>query len=214
MRKTNLLAIDTSTDYLSIAVMKDDTVVSLFHRKTPMSHSRLLVPTIDRMLRKSGIKLRQIDCFCISIGPGSFAGLRIGVTVVKGFSYILKKPIVAIPTLDVIAHNVKNYFGIICPVLDARKGKVYACLYRSDSKGMKKISKYLLLPMREMIKKTEIYDKILFLGDAVEHGRDWHPRGDVLARLGLEEYRKKRFVTAEDLEPLYLYSRECDITGR
>ena len=215
-----ILAIDTSTDYLSIAVMKNGKVSAKFHKKADMRHSILLVPTIAKMLGKARLKAKDIDCFAISIGPGSFTGLRIGVTVVKGMAYALKKNIVTIPTLDVIAMNAGSFAGVVCPVLDARKNKVYACLYRSNGKTIKKISKYLLLPFDELLNKTAGYDKVLFLGDysaapQLNRGNiDWHPKAEIVAEIGSEYFKKKKFVKCEDLEPMYIYSRECDITGK
>ena len=227
-----ILAIDTSTDYLSLALMRDEKIVGRFHRRSHMRHSSLLVPMIDRMLKSARIKAQDLDCFAISSGPGSFTGLRIGVTTVKGLAYSLNKPIVAIPTLDVIARNVKDFKGVICPVLDARKNKVYACFYRSDGSDIKRISKYLLIPVKDLMEKAAKYDKIVFLGDGIDliersfersllsRSQDqtllrkvWHPRADVVARLGAKCFKDKKFTTAEDLEPLYLYSRECDIKG-
>ncbi|MBI5143930.1 MAG: tRNA (adenosine(37)-N6)-threonylcarbamoyltransferase complex dimerization subunit type 1 TsaB, partial [Candidatus Omnitrophica bacterium] len=201
-----LLAIDTSTDYLSLAIINGDKVSAKFHKKAEREHSRLLVPMIDRLLKKTKTKLKDIDGFCVSIGPGSFTGLRIGVTVVKGLGYTLKKPIVAVPTLDAIAQNAKGFCGIICPVLDAKKNKVYACLYRSDIKRIKRISKYLLLPMEGLMDRVKrLKGKIFFLGDMdglTRKNIDWHPKAEVVAKLGMEAFKKKRFVNPEDLEPL------------
>ena len=210
-----ILAIDTSTDYLSLAILKDDSLAAKFHKKADRRHSILLVPMIDKLLKRVKLKIKDIDCFAVSVGPGSFTGLRIGVTVVKGFAYTLNKKIVAVPTLDVIAENAKSFNGVICPVLDARKNKVYACLYKSDGKTIKKISKYLLLPLDELLKKVSEYDKVLFLGDTKENNykKDWHPRADVVAKLGVGYFKNRKFVKPEDLEPMYLYSRECDIKG-
>lgn len=210
----NILAVDTSTDRLSVALMKSGKIEGRFHRKTPMSHSRLLIPMIDRILKRSKLKLKNIDAFAISIGPGSFTGLRIGVTTVKALAYSLDRPIVAIPTLDVIAQNAKSFKGVICPVLDARKNKVYACIYKSNGKNVKKISGYLLLPLGNLIEKLKRYDKILFLGDVMGTMKSWHPKASVVACLGFEYLRAKRFVSPEKLEPMYLYSKECDITGK
>lgn len=211
-----ILAIDTSTDYLSLAILENGKVSAKFHKKADMRHSILLVPMIDRLLKKAGFKINDMDCFAVSIGPGSFTGLRIGVTVVKGLAYALRKPVVTVPTLDVIAANARAHSGIICPVLDARKNKVYACLFRSDGKTLKKISKYLLLPLEELLKKIKKYDKVTFLGDTEENnfGKDWHPRAEIAAQIAAASFKKRRFVKPEALEPLYLYSRECDITGR
>jgi tRNA threonylcarbamoyladenosine biosynthesis protein TsaB len=228
-----LLAIDTSTDYLSIAVMKDGKIVSRYHRKSAMRHSGMLVPMIDKLLKKARLKIEDIDCFAVGIGPGSFTGLRIAAATVKGLAYSLKKRIVAVPTLDVIADNAKKFKGIICPVLDARKNKVYACLYRSDGSSVKKISRYLLLPAAGLLNRLKKYGRVFLLGDAVSlimprgcrgrfrRGADaggdavgWYPRAEVAARIGSEAFRRKKFVRPEDLEPMYLYSEECDITGK
>lgn len=208
----NILAIDTSSAYLSLAVMKDGKIAGRLHKKAAMAHSSILVPSIDKILKKAKLKIKDIDVFAISIGPGSFTGLRIGVTTVKGLAYSLKKKIATVPTLDVIARNAKNFRGIICPVLDARKNKVYSCIYKSDGKFIKKISPYLLLPMEELKKKLASYDKIYFLGDMIG-SKFWHPRAEIVVELALEEVRKKHFVSPEGLEPMYLYSRECDIKG-
>ena len=220
-----LLAIDTSTDYLSVAVMDGERTLARVHRKAPRSHSSLLMPAIDAALKKAKTPLKRLDGFCISIGPGSFTGLRIGVATVKGLAFALKKPVVAVPTMDAIAVNAKKHKGVLCAVLDARKGKVYGRLYRSDGESVKALSKNLLMPLAELLKKLEKYGSVSFLGDFAEHAAAmlpgtsiataaWHPRPDVIGRLGLAYYRKKKFVSVEDLEPLYLYSRECDITGR
>jgi len=215
-----ILAIDTSTDYLSLAILKAGRILAKFHEKADRKHSMLLVPTIDKLVKKAKLNIGKIDCFAISVGPGSFTGLRIGITVVKGLAYALEKKIVAVPTLDVIADNAKDFKGIICPVLDARKNKVYACLYKSDGKTVKKISRYLLLPVDELLKKISKYDNVIFLGDFTMAGpvkinvRDWHPRAEIVAQLALEIFKKKKFVEAQDLEPLYLYSHACDITGK
>ena len=211
-----ILAIDTSTDYLSLAILKDGRIVAKFHKKADRKHSMLLVPTIEKLLKKAKLNIKKIDCFAISSGPGSFTGLRIGVTVVKGLAYALNKNIVSVPTLDVIADNAKSFKGAICPVLDARKNKVYACLYKSDGTKIRKISKYLLLPLEELLRKLSKYDKVMFLGDTENNNfkGDYHPKAEVVARLGAEYCKAKKFVKAEDLEPLYLYSHECDIIGR
>lgn len=231
-----LLAIDTSTNYLSLAVTDGGKVLGRFHKKADMSHSSLLMPAIDKLLKKMRLELKDIDGFAISIGPGSFTGLRIGVATVKGLAFSLEKKIIAVPTLDAIAHNVKNFCGIICPILDARKNKVYACLYSSDGKTINRISKYLLTSVNGLVSKLKKFKKgILFLGDAAGQilmrcpsitpvrrnvtgptkfvRGDWHPRAEIIAKLGYEKARKKSFVIPEDLRPLYLYSQECDIKG-
>jgi len=215
-----ILSIDTSTDYLSIAIMDGKKILAGYHRPSHRNHSRLLIPTIVKLIKRAGLKIKDIGGFCVSVGPGSFTGLRIGVVTVKGLAYARNKPVVTVPTLDVIARNAKGFEGIVCPVIDAKKNKVYACIYKSDGVNFKKISKYMLLSVDGLLKLTGIYDKVLFLGDGVklvdseEKIKNWHPRADVAAGIAVENFRKRKFVSPEKLEPMYLYSRECAITGK
>ncbi|MBU0605364.1 MAG: tRNA (adenosine(37)-N6)-threonylcarbamoyltransferase complex dimerization subunit type 1 TsaB [Candidatus Omnitrophica bacterium] len=220
-----LLAVDTSTDYLSVAVMSGEKTLARIHKKAPRSHSTMLVAIIDRVLKMSGTALDELDGFCLSIGPGSFTGLRIGAATVKTLAFVMKKPVVAVPTLDAIAQNQKKFRGIICVVLDARKNKVYAAVYRSDGKRLKKISKILLLGVSDLVKKLEGHQNVLFTGDFAEKAAGllpgskaaaghWQPRPEVVGAIGAEYFKKRKFVKVEDLEPLYIYSRECDITGK
>lgn len=220
-----LLAIDTSTDYLSLAVMRGDKALARIYKRAPRSHSSLLMPMIDDILKRSKTALKDLDGFCLSIGPGSFTGLRIGAVTVKGLAFVTKKPIVAVPTLDAIAFNERKFCGIICPVLDARKNKVYAALYRSDGDNVKRISAFLLVEVSDLLKRLKRYDNVLFLGDFAEKiarllpgakiaAKSWQPRPEAVGILGADYFRKRRFVKVEDLEPLYIYSRECDITGK
>ncbi|MEI6863169.1 MAG: tRNA (adenosine(37)-N6)-threonylcarbamoyltransferase complex dimerization subunit type 1 TsaB [Candidatus Omnitrophota bacterium] len=214
------LSIDTSTDYLSIAIMDGKKILAGYHRPSQRNHSRLLLPTIAKLIKRAGLKIKDIGGFCVSVGPGSFTGLRIGVVTVKGLAYALNKPVVTVPTLDVIARNAKGFEGIVCPVIDAKKNKVYACIYKSDGVNFKKISKHMLLPVDSLLKLTGVYDKVLFLGDGVklvgaeEKIKNWHPRADVAAGIALEDFNNKRFVSPEKLEPMYIYSRDCAITGK
>ena len=234
-----ILAIDTATDYLSVALLEDNRSVAQFHRSARTSHSRLLVPVVERMLRNEKLRLRDIDYFAVSVGPGSFTGLRIGITTVKALAFCTKKRIVAVPTLDAIAQNVlfliqssrgrekaKGY-RYVCPVLDAKKKKVYACVYKPGANVMQRVREYALLPIGDLLKSIE--GSVLFLGSGIDVYReeilrekpdaafftkaDWHPRASAVGSIGFESIMKKKFVSAYDLTPLYLYSNECDVTG-
>jgi tRNA threonylcarbamoyl adenosine modification protein YeaZ len=221
-----LLALDTSTDYLTIAITDGAKVLGRMHKKAPRNHSSLLMPMISRLLKKTRLKLKDLDGFCMGVGPGSFTGLRIGAATVKGLAFVTGKDIAAVPTFDAIAKNIGRRRGVVCVVLDARKSKVYGCFYNSDGKGaVRRISAYLLVPADELLKKCEKYDTLYFMGDYGEKiaplcGRakepivKWHPRAESVAALGLDLFRKKKSVSAEKLEPMYIYSYECDITGR
>jgi tRNA threonylcarbamoyladenosine biosynthesis protein TsaB len=200
--------------------MKNGRIAARFHRKVGREHSTLLVPTISKMLAKARLKLKDAGLIAVGIGPGSFTGLRIGAAVAKGLSYVSGVPIAAVPTFDAIALNALGEKGVICVVMDARKNKVYGCFYKSDGMKIKRISRYLLVPADELLKLSGKYDKVVFLGDGVGlvgarvNVAAWYPKAEAIAALGWEMFREKKTVAAEDLEPMYLYSRECDITGK
>ncbi len=224
-----ILAIDTSTDYLSLAIMRDGKVIARFHRKCAMRHSSTLIPMIDKLLKKARAKLRSIDCFCLSIGPGSFTGLRVGVAAVKGFALALNKPVVAVPTYDAIANNIftqKRMAGNgkeIAVIGDAKKEKIYAAIYRQDNGRFKNAGGYLLLKPSNFVKM--IKRPTIFAGDGINvcggllkdkirlPERLWYPRAGIIAKLGLEKLRRGKTVNPDNLAPLYIYSRECSITG-
>jgi tRNA threonylcarbamoyladenosine biosynthesis protein TsaB len=216
-----ILALDTSTTHLTIAVLDDEKVLSSYHEQVDRNHSSLLVPMIDKTLKNAKLELRDIDAFAVGVGPGSFTGLRIGIATVKGLALSSGKPIVTVPTFDAVAMNVIGYEGVICPVLDARKNKVYGCFYKSGKNKLEKLSEYLLVGAEELVKMSEKYDKIFFLGDGLKiigktenEAFAWYPRAEVIGRLALDGIKEKRFTSPQELEPMYLYTKECDITGK
>ena len=162
-----ILAIDTSTRFLSVAVADGDRALSSYHREAHMRHSSRLIPTIEACLKRARLKLKDVDGFAVSIGPGSFTGLRIGVTTVKALAFSLKRPVAAVPTLDAIAEGAKRFKGVISPVIDAKKRKVYSCFYESDGKRIKRLTKYLLIEPDRLAKMTERFGNVLRLGDGV-----------------------------------------------
>jgi len=124
------LAIETATRIASVAIVVDDEPVA--ERSVPMSgsHARTLMPLVDAVLEQAGIGLGGIDLLAVSIGPGSFTGLRIGLAAAKGLALARRMPIVGVPTLEAYAQAAGERRGAVCPVLDARKGEVYAAVFR------------------------------------------------------------------------------------
>lgn len=230
-----ILFLDTSSRFLSLAVSDDSRVLSQVHRLLDRKVSVKLVTLIERMLKKAHISLKEIDGFCVSKGPGSFTGLRIGITCVKGLAYVLGKPVVAIPSLDILAQNVEKIKKIVkdredtlqvCPVVDARQNKVYACLYQFQDGIIKRKSDYLLLPIGELLKK--IKGRTIFLGDAISIYREeilkvknikpifaeeklWYPKTAQAVSLAMKRFRQGKFDNVDSLTPLYLYPEECQV---
>lgn len=228
-----ILAIDTSTKYLSLAIVDNDKILTGFHEKEDMKHSSLLIPTIDKLLKKCDLKLKNIDAIALSIGPGSFTGLRIGVATCKGINLALGIPIIAVPTLDVIAYNfIDEKEQILCPLIDAKKQKVYACFYRrkplpnrhgSKEVILDRIADYMLLDIEGLLEKID--KPTLVFGNAIKlYGarcennplvristKDWHPKAEIVAKLGLAKGSRRQFTNPDKLAPMYLHSKYCQV---
>ena len=230
-----VLGIDTSTESLTVSIVDEKKPPVDYHAIGTLKHSALLIPTIKRALNKSKIKIGDIDLFSVGIGPGSFTGLRVGVTSVRALAIALGKPLVGVPSMDAIAYNGRVYLKrmesrepdtVICPILDAKRKQVYACIYSRSSGKLRRKSKYLLCPIEDLLKRLKGH--VLFLGDAIHlykkqllnkrtlkarflEDKRWLPKGDVIARIGLEKFRNGYTDNPYDLVPLYLYGKYCNV---
>lgn len=221
-----ILGVDTSTNILSVAIVEDKDIIANLSRTLEKGHSSGLVPMIEEILKKSNISLKQIDGFAVGIGPGSFTGLRVGVTTMKTLAFAVDKPIVGISSLDTIAYNGIGTSGLICPIVDAKRNQVYSAIYAWEGKVLKRLSNYLLTPVERLLKK--IKGEALFLGDAVELYREeiikikegtakfapksfWFPQASRIALLGLEAFKRGERDNPYSLVPMYLYPKECTI---
>ena len=136
----NLLAIDTSTKNLSLAVTKKGKVVKFRNVKLTRPLSSSIMPSIKKILNSAGITLSKLDGFAVGLGPGSFTGLRVGLSTIKGLAFATKKPVVGISSLDVLAMNIKEDCAQICTLCDAKRNLVYACLYEKKGATLKRKS--------------------------------------------------------------------------
>lgn len=124
------LGIETANAPLSIAVVRDGKVIAEIVQNIKLTHSAGAMPAIEEVLAKAGIKPNEIDAIAVSEGPGSYTGVRIGVTLAKTLAWTLKKPLVGISSLKTLAANATLYDGFICPIFDARRGNVYTAVYK------------------------------------------------------------------------------------
>src|SRR6267142_5555675 len=144
------LAVETSTLAGGAALLDGDLVVGEYVLDIRITHSERLMATIDRLLSDAGWSVRDLEGLAVSVGPGSFTGLRIGVSTVKGLALALAIPIAAVPTLDAMAATVPWSALPVCPVLQARRGEVYASRYRHDGDGLRREWDYLALSPEEL----------------------------------------------------------------
>jgi tRNA threonylcarbamoyladenosine biosynthesis protein TsaB len=128
----NILAIDTSGVTASVAILRDETVLAEIFLNLGRNHSEILLPSIDQLLIVAGLDLGAIDVFACTIGPGSFTGIRIGVSTVKGLALAVDRPVVALSALEVLAVSATGSQRKICPMIDARREQVYTGLYADN----------------------------------------------------------------------------------
>ncbi len=178
------LAIDTSTATAGIAVVDETGLLAEFLLKDMKTHSQKLVPMLSEILESLRLTPSDIDIYAAVTGPGSFTGIRIGVTTVKALAYALKKPTAGITSLDALANAAAvSEDNLVCPMIDARNNQVYTALYRSRGGALENLSGYMGLHISELLKQIEDKagtSKILFTGDGVMLHRDF-------LRIGLGE---------------------------
>lgn len=167
----NILALDTSALTASVAVMKDDVVIYEENVTSSLTHSETLMPMIDSALKSVSMNLSDIDLFAVSNGPGSFTGVRIGVSAVKGMAYALGKRVCGVNTLLALAYNVAYLEGVpVCPIMDARRSQVYNAVYEFRGGKAATITPPRALSVEEMC--GEISSPVIFTGDGVPPYRD------------------------------------------
>lgn len=131
-----ILSIDTATNVCSTSLSSDGVLLAECESRVSNSHAEVLSEMIDSVVSKAKFSLNDIDAVAVSGGPGSYTGLRIGVSTAKGICYALDKPLIAIPSLQIIAAAAKDKAGegefLLCPMIDARRMEVYAAMYNSS----------------------------------------------------------------------------------
>jgi tRNA threonylcarbamoyladenosine biosynthesis protein TsaB len=223
-----VLAIETSTLAGGVALCEDGRVVGLSLLDIALTHSERLMAMIDRLLEDCRATLADVDGLAISIGPGSFTGLRVGAATAKGLALALSVPVAPVPTLDALAANVPFAAAPVCALLDARKNEVYCALYRWDGHATRRESEYLALSPEAAIERLP--SPVIVLGDGVRPcrpyldrpGREvWFappaqsvPSAAVVGQIGEAMLRDGAGVPGDAIEPLYLRPSEAELKAR
>ena len=222
-----VLGIDTSTPCGSVGLANDAGVISEFLVDVPVTHSERLLPAIHFVLKEAGCAMEALDGWAISLGPGSFTGLRIGVSTVKGLAFATGKPVVGIPTLDGLAAQISPTPYLICPILDARKKEVYTAFYRYNQKELLvRLSDYQAI--RPDLLTKEVKEKTIFVGNGAsmygEILRTALPslalfpatpphlfHGSMVAKLGVDLLLKENVLDTATFSPIYVRPSEAEI---
>lgn len=164
-----ILSLDTSSIVASVAIGDETKLMAEYSVNHEKTHSQKLLPIIHEVLKNCDMRPRDIDVFGVSLGPGSFTGLRIGITTVKVMAQALNKPVVGVSTLEGLAYNIPFYDGLICPIIDAQGESVYSALFKWESGKLHEIKEQEVLEMDELLKQVKtLNQKVIFLGDGVE----------------------------------------------
>ena len=162
-----ILGIDTSSSSLSVAVMDDDLLKGEFTLNHKLTHSEQMMPLLDSLLSHLELKMSDIDLIGVSVGPGSFTGIRIGVAAANAMAMALDIPVVGISSLEAMAYTAGETAYTIVSTFDAQRDRFYFNAYRFENSELKALEAEDVLEKDDLIKKLESYDKVLLLGDAV-----------------------------------------------
>jgi tRNA threonylcarbamoyladenosine biosynthesis protein TsaB len=222
-----VLGINTSTVFGSVGIVDNDQVMGEYSLNSPITHSERLMSCVDRLLADTKITLEEIEGFSITLGPGSFTGLRIGISAVKGLAFATGRPVVGVSTLEALALNVYSSPHEVCPILDARKKEVYAARFRSGTaRRMRRLTPDLVISPQDLVES--IQGPVLFLGDGLEVYGSFLKRklgrhasfvpselayihGAVVARMGGDLLMKGKTLDPARLVPHYIRRSEAEI---
>lgn len=205
-----ILAIDTSTSVLSIAVLEDDKIIVDFSQNKALTHSEKLLPSIEWILNISNLDIKDIDEFAVSVGPGSFTGIRIGVSVANAFAMVNNKGVVEISTLKALAMNIKNVEGIIVSTVYAQREDYYCSFYEIKNNEYFQLEEETVLSMEkifENIAELSKNKKIYIVGEICfkEESKKYKDENILFATLEQNYVRSSNvcFLAKEEL------SRKC-----
>jgi tRNA threonylcarbamoyladenosine biosynthesis protein TsaB len=223
-----LLAVESATLSGGVALLDDNRLLGEITLNIAITHSERLMSAVDRLLADCGLAPADLGGLAVSVGPGSFTGLRVGLATVKALAMALDLPVAPVPTLDALAARLPFADAPVCPILDARKAEVYLSLYRWSGDGMAREWDYLALAPEAAAARLE--PPVILLGDGIEACRPWLdrlgagaqvapaaqrlPSAATVAGLGFAVLAAGGGVSAEALAPLYLRPSEAELKSR
>lgn len=210
-----MLTIDTATSVCGVALTEEDKLIAEYRLNRKNLHNEKLVSAIEFLVEDAHWQLSQLDGIALSIGPGSFTGLRIGVSVCKGLAYSLGTALVAVNTLDALAFAAPLWQGQICAIINARENEVYCALYEKNLEYFKRISEYQIVRLEDVFE--QIKERTLLISNPYELVADTKNSKIIraphelsmtslfsVAKLGLQKLQNREYENPESSEPFYL----------
>ena len=221
-----ILAVDTATKSCSVAVTENETVLGEITKVSEQTHSKHLLEMVHAVIQEAGLTLSDLEGFAVTRGPGSFTGLRIGISSVKGLALALNRPVVGISSLQTLAQQIKPTSHLVCPLIDARKGEVYTSIYRFDTDALTPEHEERVLAPHEVVQN--IHSPCIFVGSGavLYRGLIMDKLGDLasfapqdrhiiqastVAYLGLKRFESGDVGEVADLVPYYIRKSDAEL---
>ena len=164
-----ILAFDSTARAASVAVLEDGRLLGQYNIDNGFTHSELLLPMAENLLKSLGIDISEIGLFAAAVGPGSFTGVRIGAALVKGLAFGRDIPCVEVSTLEALAENMAGVDGYIIPTMDARRGQVYTATFISNGIEIKRVSEDTVMPTAELARElSDLRADVYIVGDGYD----------------------------------------------
>jgi tRNA threonylcarbamoyladenosine biosynthesis protein TsaB len=219
-----ILAFDTSSTSAAVAILKDDIILYDVIIQSGRNHSEILLPAINHACSQLKLQISDIDLFACTAGPGSFTGLRVGVSTLKGLLLASAKPAAAVSSLAALALNISENKALICSVMDAGRGQVYTAYYQRNKQGiLNQISQEKVLDPKEVVQDAD--QDIIMVGDGaikyktllaeasgkvrIASGMQQHIRAAAVGILGREKYTRNELLNPDIFVPVYLRSADA-----
>ena len=213
-----ILALESSAKAASVALMEDESLIAQYSQCSGLTHSRTLLPMVEDMLKNTEKKIADVDLIAVAHGPGSFTGIRIGVSTVKGLAWASDKKCVGVSTLEAMAWHGVSAGGLICPVMDARRSQVYNALFETDGDGRPvRLTEDRAVSLAELAGELKDYECApLLVGDGAKLTYDYLTNEGIACRMAPANllYQSawgvgmaalgKDAGSADDLLPVYL----------
>lgn len=213
-----ILALDCTATVCSVALCEDETPIALYTLNNGNTHSESLLPMIETVLRHAHLSVSDVDLFACTEGPGSFTGVRIGCATIKGLAFDRQKPCIGVSTLEALAENLQGLDGLLCPVMNARRGQVYNALFRFENGAIQRLCPDRAIALTELDKELAGETTVRLCGDGYELAVSALTQASLtptpsflipqnagsVARCALRAYQAGKSGTDSSLKPTYL----------
>ena len=217
-----ILALETSAKAVSVAVAENDTIITSRFANEGETHSVTMMPMLDEMLQEAGLTVRDMELIAVSNGPGSFTGLRIGVSAAKGLAWALDVPCCGVSTLDAMAQNALDFDGLVIGAMDARRSQIYNALFLCHGGKLQRLTEDRAIGLDVLLPEMEKYSDLpkLVVGDGAVLCYTYLSENNIACKMldgerGLQNARgvahaayemalRGQTVSARDLTPVYL----------